>query len=150
MNDADDPAKALASIREARTAMTEKNFRYPLAYDLAYGACCGLLVAGQGLPQPYAVMTVPLGLIGLAVMVHWWKEKFGFWVDGFQPKRARWAAIGLGLVMVAAMLTNVAGRQLGWPWWVPLATGGVAFVAAIVGGRLWMRLYRRELAETVE
>jgi hypothetical protein len=30
---------------------------------------------------------------------------------------------------------------------MPLATGSAAFVLSILGGRLWMRVWKRELAE---
>ena len=38
------------------------------------------------------------------------------------------------------------GRTVG-PSWLYLVSGGIAFVAAIAGSRLWLRVWRAELAE---
>ena len=61
------PQEALASIREARASVAP-SMDYPLGYDLAYGAVCGLLVAGQGMPQPWSLIVLPIALGGLAVI----------------------------------------------------------------------------------
>ena len=53
------PHEALASIRDARAGLAPPA-DYPLAYDLAYGAICALLVAGQGLPQPWSFIVLPI------------------------------------------------------------------------------------------
>ncbi len=147
-NDISDPAEALASLKAARGAVG-RSMTYPFGYDLLYGGVCALLVAGQGLPQPWAVLTVPIALGALALMVRWWKNRFSFWVDGFQPKGARWVAVVVGVLFAALTIGSLVGREKGILW-LPLATGAVAFVGAVVGGRWWMAVYRRDLAETVE
>lgn len=139
------PREALAAIQAARQAVPGE-MRYPLAYDLVYGVVCGVLVAAQGLPMPWSFLALAFGLAGLALMVRSWRSKHGWWVSGYSPRRARWVAIGLAVVLVGLMGLSLWGRRAGIAW-TPLATGGAGFLAAIVGGRLWMRVWRRELAE---
>lgn len=147
MTDDPPPAEALAAIREARGAVG-RDLRHGLGYELLYGLVCGLLVAGQGLPQPWAVLTVPIALGGLALMVRGWRARYGFWVDGFAPRRARWVALTTGAALALLMIASLAGRAMDMAW-IPLVTGPVAFVVAIVCGRWWMAVYRRELQETL-
>ncbi|MCS6625649.1 hypothetical protein N0B44_22300 [Roseibacterium beibuensis] len=139
------PHEALASIRDARAGLALPA-DYPLAYDLAYGAICALLVAGQGMPRPWSFIVLPIALGGLAGLVMWWRKKYGWWVSGFSPRRARWVAFGLVVVFLALMGMTLYGRYVG-PSWLYLVSGGIAFVAAIGASRLWLRAWRRDLAE---
>ena len=139
------PAEALASIRQARDTVAPTT--YPFGYDLFYGAVCGLLVAGQGLPQPWSLLVLVLSLAGLGLMVRMWRDRMGYWINGYSPRRARWVAIGLAGVLIALMGVSLYGKYVG-PDWLFLVSGGVAFVASIIGGRVWMAVWRRELAET--
>lgn len=142
------PQEALASIREARAGLGAPT-AYPVGYDLLYGAVCGLLVAGPGAPQPWSFVVLPVALGGLAVMVTSWRARYGWWVSGYSPKRARWVAFGLAAVFVGLVLLSLHGRGSG-PDWLFLASGGLGFVAAIAGSRLWMRVWRRDLADGVK
>ena len=140
-------AEALASIETARGALGDR-LQVHWSYDLFYGLACGLLVAGQGLPQPYAVLTVPVAMGALALMVRWWKAKTGFWVNGFSPRGARWVALGLGALLVSLMLGSLYLTRVADLWWGPLVTGGIATIVAIFASRMWMRAYRRDLARS--
>ena len=140
------PNDALASIRAARSSVVP-TMKYPLAYDLAYGAACGLLVAGQGMPQPWSFVALPIALFGLAAIIMWWRTKFGWWVSGYSPKRARWVAFGMLAVFLGLIGLSLYGRLVG-PWWLFMVSGALGFVAAIAGSRVWMSVWRRELAET--
>lgn len=141
----EDPKDALAAIKAARAGVPGE-MRYPPTYDLVYGLICGLLVAGQGLPMPWSMIALVIALAGLALIVHWWKKHMGWWVSGYSPKRARWVAIGLATVLIALMGVSLWGKYADIVW-IPLATGAAGFVAAIIGGRLWMHVWKRELAE---
>jgi len=145
MTDPSNPKDALAAIQAARAGVPGE-MRYPPTYDLAYGLVCGLLVAGQGLPMPWSMIALVVALAGLALLVHWWKSRVGWWVSGYSPKRARWVAIGLATVLIALMGVSLWGKDSGIVW-MPLATGAAGFVAAVFGGRLWMHVWKRELAE---
>lgn len=139
-----DPRQALDSIREARASMG-RNLSYPVAWDLLYGLICAVLVGGQGLPDPFNTLTLALALTATVLAVQWWRKRLGWWVNGYNPPRARWVAFGLALVLGGLMVGTLANRWAEGPWWVPLASGAGAFVIAIAGGRLWMRVYRRDL-----
>lgn len=145
MNDTPDPNEALAAIRAARAAVPG-DMKYPFTYDLAYGVVCGLLVAGQGLPQPWSFLVLVVSLVGLALMVQAWRRRFGWWVNGYSPKRARWVAIGLAVILIGLMGVSIWGRAADL-WWIALATGPAGFVASILGGRLWMQVWKAELQE---
>jgi hypothetical protein len=142
------PHEALASIQAARTGVASVA-AYPIGYDILYGAVCALLVAGPGLPQPWSAVATPIAMFALVGLVMWWRKKYGWWVSGVSPPRARWVAIGLGVVLFSLVLTTVRALPDG-PSWLPFVTGGAAFVAAIVGNRLWMRVWRKELADGVQ
>jgi len=142
-----DPHEALASIKAAREGLA-RPIDYPVGYDLLYGAVCGLLVAAPGAPQPWSFALLPIAMAGLALMVMSWRKTYGWWVSGYSPKRARWVAFGLGAVFVGLILLSLHGRGAG-PDWLFLVSGGLGFVAAIAGSRLWMRVWRRELAEEI-
>ena len=141
----DDPKDALASIREAREGVTG-TLAYPVGWDIAYGAICGGLVASQGLPVPWSMLVLVFALAGLAICVQWWRNRVGWWVSGYSPKRARWVAFALAAVLVGLMGLSIWGKYAGIVW-MPLATGAAGFVLAIVGGRLWMHVWKRELSE---
>jgi len=142
------PHEALASIRAARQGVIAPG-DYPFGYDIAYGLVCGLLVAGQGMPRPWSFIVLPLALGGLAALVIWWRKKYGWWVSGYSPKRARWVAIGMVAVFLALMGLSLYGRYVG-PWWLYMVSGGLGFVSAIIGGRLWLHVWRKELADGIQ
>ncbi len=141
----DDPNEALDRIREARAGVPG-TLAYPVGWDLAYGAICGLMVASQGLPTPWAMLALVIALVGLAISVQWWRNRVGWWVSGYSPKRARWVAIGLAAILIGLMGLSIWGKSSGIVW-MPLAPGASGFVSAILGGRLWMHVWKRDLAE---
>jgi len=142
------PHEALASIQEARAALPGA-VDYPIGYDLLYGAACGLLVAGQGMPDPWRFIALPIAMAGLVLIIAGWRKKFGWWVSGYSPKRARWVAFALVAVLVGLVGLSLYGRYAG-PDWLWMVSGGVGFVASIAGSRLWMHVWRKELAEGIQ
>ncbi len=148
MTEDPNPHEALASIQAARTDFPGAA-GYPVAYDLAYGAACGLLVAAQGMPRPWDFIALAVALGGFVLMILWWRKKFGWWVSGYSPKRARWIAFGLVAVLLGLMGLSLYGRNVG-PDWLYMVSGGLGFVSAIVGGRLWLHVWRKELADGVQ
>ncbi len=140
-----DPQEALASIQAARSSFGH-SMNYPVWYDALYGAVCGLLVASQGLPTLWGLIVLPIALGGLAFMVMSWRKRFGWWVSGYSPKRARWVAFGLLAVFLGLIGVSLYGRYVG-PWWLFIVSGAIGFVVSIIGSRLWMRVWRKELAE---
>ncbi len=142
-----DARDALASIQTARDAMI-RSLDYHWSWDLLYGLIIALMVAGQGLPDPWNSLFVVFPILALVLMIKWWRERVGWWVNGYSPRRARWVAIGLALSTVALLGVTMASKWNDGPWWTPLATGGIAWVVAFLGGRAWTAVYRRELSES--
>ena len=54
-------------------------------------------------------------------------------------------AIGLAVVLLALMGLTMWTRFGDGPAWGPWVAGGLAFIAGVAGGRLWMAVYRREM-----
>ena len=124
-----DPQEALDAIASARKAVPGE-MKCPLSYDIAYGLCYGLLVAGQGLPTPWSALILVVSLAGLAGLIQWWKQKHGWWVSGYSPGRARLAAIGLAVVLMGLIGLSIWGKHAGISW-TPLATGTAFWNAAL-------------------
>lgn len=146
MTNEPDPREALASIAAAR-AEVGKTLEYPVTWDFYYGGVIALMVAGAGLPQPWSVLTLLVSLAGLGFMVHWWRARTGWWVNGYSPRRARWVAITLAVVLTGCLGLSLWTRFGDGPVWLPLAAGALAGLAGVIGGRWWMIVYRKELAE---
>ncbi|MBN8553742.1 MAG: hypothetical protein J0L52_12705 [Caulobacterales bacterium] len=147
MTNESDPREALAEIAAARASLGQE-LSYPFLYDLAYGGVLALMVGGAGLQSPWSTITLGVSLTALVLMINWWRKHTGWWVNGFSPPRARWVAIGLSVVVMALMGLSFWPRFGDGPLWVALVAGALAGIAGIIGGRLWMAVYRRELRET--
>ncbi|MFN4289193.1 MAG: hypothetical protein ACK4E3_11940 [Brevundimonas sp.] len=148
MTDRPDPREALDAIAAARQSVPGE-IRHSLLDDVAYGLVCGLLVAGQGLDRPWSFVALVVSLTGLFVFVHLWRRKYGWWVSGYSPRKARWVAIAMAAGLVGLMGLSIWGKAAGIGW-TPLATGAAGFVLAIVGSRIWMAVWKRELAEEAQ
>ncbi len=146
MTNQPDPHEALASIREARSAMG-RDLDYPAGWDVFYGAICGALVLSQGLPTPWSLVLLVGSVAAMALMVRWWRARTGWWVNGYGPPKARWVAFGLAAVLLALISVSVWARFNEGPIWVPFAAGLAGALAAGFGGRLWMKVYRQDLRD---
>ena len=141
-----DPREALASIHEARAGVA-RSMDYPPIWDVVFGLLVAAMVVGQGLPQ-ISIALVLLGtLAGLFWMVKWWRDRFGWWVSAYAPKKARWVAVAMWPMLLASLGLSCWARLFEGPLWAPFLGGALAFVTTFAFGRLWMSVYRRELAE---
>ena len=146
MADDIDPHGALDSIREAR-AEVGRSMDYPPIWDVVFGLVLAAMVTVQGLPQISSALIVLGTLAGLFWMVKWWRDRFGWWVSAYQPKRARWVAFAMLPPFFGCLGLSWWTRLFEGPWWAPFLGGALAFVITIVFGRWWAHVYRRELAE---
>lgn len=143
------PHEALAAIRDARSAVG-RDMKYPVTWDIGYGAVCASIVGSQGLSQPWGILLLGVSLCALALMVRWWRDKMGWWVNGYGPKRARWVAFGLAAALIGLIGVSLWAKYNDGLWWIPAISAALAFAASIIAGRLWMRAYRRDLKAEVE
>lgn len=153
MNDAQgrtDAAKALAaleSIRDTRADTLARMDYWPWWYDAGYASACALLVGGQGFPMPMGPLGSGLAVCILVLIMRKWQARTGVWVNGYAPKRARWAAIGLGVILVGLIALSLQfGLRQGMVW-VPLVNGAIAAVLGVAGMRVWMHLYRQDVKD---
>lgn len=148
MTDPSDPAEALAAIRRSQAKVHRRVASGGWRYDLTYSALCAMMVGTQVLDLPFNTLGVTLGVALLVVLFRREADRLGVTVTGLTPKHARGVAIGIGLVFVPLMLAAIVlNRKVSSP--ETLALGGVglaalAFVVALIGSRLWRRVYRRE------
>lgn len=139
--------EALASIRETREQALGKMDYWPWWYDAGYAVACALLVAGQGLGTAIGLLCTAVALAVLVIIMRKWQADTGVWVNGYSPKRARWAAFGLAGLLIGLMVVSVVFGRVQGIVWVPLACGAVAAVLGLVGMRVWMALYRKDVKD---
>lgn len=141
-----DPAAALAAIRQSQAVVHDKVAQGSLRYDLTYSAIAAVMVGGQAAPLPFNVLASGGGALALALLMRSWTQKNGVMVMGTTPKKARWVAYGVGALFLILMgLSLYAGRR-GDMIWAPFALAAIAFVCALALSRLWFRVYRAETA----
>lgn len=139
-----DPAEALASIRQSRSAVHARVSAGSWTYDIVYSLLVGTIVAGVALPLVGFLIVDAVCCTALALLAIWWARRNGVWISGVSPRRARWVAIGLGFVFAGLILTALLLKlELGLAW-APLALGVLAAVLALAASRLWLRVYRAE------
>jgi hypothetical protein len=141
-----DPHEALASIQAVRAEMG-RSMDYPMGWDIVFGLLVAAMVTAQGLPQISSALVLLGSLAGMFWMVKWWRDRFGWWVNAYAPKRARWVMFAMWPLLLGCMGLAWWTRFFDGPWWAPFAAGALTFVITIVFGRWWMSVYRRELAE---
>jgi hypothetical protein len=143
------PQQSLDALKRglaARHALADVAARPPWIYLALFGAGAGLLVASQGLPHPWNLFAAPAAFAGLAVAMRWWRKRFGWWVDGFAPRRAGRVAFVTAVLLVALMLAALWSRERGMDWSPPVL-GVLAAIITMMLGRGWMQAWRRDLNE---
>lgn len=138
---------ALNSIRDTREQALGKMDYWPWWYDTGYALSCALLVAGQGFGTAVGMACTAIALAILVIIMRKWQAETGVWVNGYSPKRARWAAIGLGALLIGLMAISISFGRLQGIVWVPLLCGALAAVLGLVGMRVWMALYRKDVKD---
>lgn len=142
MSDTQDAKAALEQIRQTREQTLGKMDYWPWWYDAGYALACGLLVAGPGFSTTISMACVAVAIAILVTIMRVWQDRTGVWVNGYTPRRARWAAFGLAAILVGLIGGNLWFGRVQGVVWVPLASGLVAAALGVVGMRIWMRLYR--------
>ena len=142
------PAEALAAIQRSRQSVHDRVAIGGWFYDLAYAVLAAFMVGGQALESPFNISASSIGLLGLAALFQFESRRTGLRLTGVSPKWARWVAIGIGLVCAAIMVGLVwVRRELpdAPVWQVAAVSAGLAFVVALIGSRIWRRVYRAEM-----
>lgn len=139
------PAEALEAARQSRGAVAQRLTQGSWLYDLAYGSLTAGIVAAQALEPPLGLVLTSLCTLALVGLMRVWVNKTGVFVTGLSPPRARWVAIGLGVVMAVLMLAAVAVKRSDGPVLHSMLLALAAGLIAIAASRLWLRVF---IAET--
>ncbi len=145
MTDDQSAENALKSIRTVQATAGDRFSRDTWSYDLLYSLFAAALVGGLGLPGPFDLLVPVLAGGALGGLAWGWARKHGVWISGTTPRRARWVAAGLGVVVALLAMAAIFARIEGGGVVFSLAAAVAAFVAALVGSRLWRAVYRREM-----
>ncbi|KQY91283.1 hypothetical protein [Brevundimonas sp. Root1423] len=142
------PAEALAAIQRSQQDIQRKVAAGSWRYDIGYSAICAMMVGTQALDLPLNTLGVAVGVLLLTVLFRREANRLGVSITGMSPRRARWVAIGLGMVLIPLMVLAILLNHFATSG-VMLALGAaalmaVAFVFCLIGSRLWLRVYRRE------
>jgi hypothetical protein len=142
------PAEALAAIQHSQQDIQRKVAAGSWRYDIGYSAICAMMVGTQALDMPLSTLGVAVGVLLLTVLFRREANRLGVSITGLSPRRARWVAIGLGMVLIPLMVLAILLNHFATSG-VMLALGAAALMAAafvfcLIGSRLWLRVYRRE------
>lgn len=142
------PTEALAAIAASRKTVHDRIAVGGWRYDLTYAGLAALGVGGQALDTPFNLTASMLCVMGMTLLFQHESRRTGLRVTGMSPRHARWVAMVIGLFAAAIMIGIALVRRQS-----PATDVGViavvaaagAFFAALVGSRVWRRVYRAEL-----
>jgi hypothetical protein len=140
------PEEALAAIKAARGEVG-RSLDYHPVWDVVGGIPVAVMVGGQGLPPPWSTLTVVFGILGVVWMMNAWKARYGWWVNGYGPRNARWVSLALIALILPLMIAGLWTSLWNGPWWLPLVNAVIAWIIMSIGSRVWMLVYRSELDE---
>ena len=142
------PAEALAAIERSRRAVQERVATGGWRYDLIYSALAAGMVGGQAFDVPFNVLASTLGVLGLVVLFQHETRRTGLRLTGVSPRHARWVAISIGLLFAAAIIGLAFVRRERPDLSVAMiasAAAAATFLVALIGSRIWRRVYRAEM-----
>ncbi len=142
------PAEALAAIAASRKTVHDRVAVGGWRYDLIYAALIAIMVGGQALDSPFNTSASSLGLLGIVILFQHESRRTGLRITGVSPRHVRWVTLGIGLV-TAAILVGMAIVRRQSPETDAGVVAGLAaiatFVVALVGSRIWRRVFRAEM-----
>jgi hypothetical protein len=139
-----DPRAALALTERTRARMLERAATPPW-YAPLYGLGCGLIVAGGGAPQPWGLLLITLGILGVSLLYRYWTQSSGLSVNGYRAGTTRTITLGLAAALVILLAAGLLLReQLGLSW-APFACGAVAVPVAAFASTAWDRAWRAQI-----
>lgn len=139
-----DPAAALTLVAGSRARLADRLVT-PWWYHPVLGVLVGGVVASQALPSPWAMLALPVYLIGWALLVRSYRRLTGVWISGFHPAAPKGVLWGV-LVGVALLVLTAAVLDVGFDlWWAPVIAGVLAVPIVVVGGRSFDRVLRASL-----
>lgn len=140
------PEEARAALADAaaKSAGVERRLESPWWYDLSLAAIMAGFVLSQAAPLPFNLFIVAGGLLALAYLVSLYKRRYGIWVSGYRAGRTRLVTICLAVLCGGAVIAAAIAKLAYGAAWVAFAGAAFAFIAVLVGSRLWIAAYRAE------
>ena len=139
-----DPRAALDLAERTRERMAARAAT-PAWYAPLYGIGCGLIVAGGGLPQPWGMLLVAVGILSVALLYMRWTQSTGLSVNGYRAGATRVIAVALAFALIALPLAGLVLRERMGMIWAPVFSGVLgAFVAAFASAA-WDRAWREQI-----
>ncbi len=141
------PSDALSAVHGARADLAARLDEGSWSYDLIYSALAGVIVGGQALPWGWNLAASLGGAAALGLLARDWARRKGVWVCGVTPRRARWVSLGLGVGIAAVSGVVFLMTYNGGSRWIALPAALAAAIIALIGSRLWRRVFKLDLAE---
>ena len=139
-----DPRAALDLAERTRERMAARAAT-PAWYAPFYGIGCGLIVAGGGLPQPWGMLVVGIGILSVALLYTRWTRGSGLSVNGYRAGTTRVIAIGLAVALVALLLAGLVLRERMGLVWAPVLCGLLAALVAAFASAAWDKAWQAQI-----
>lgn len=144
-DDQQTPAEALAAIEKSRRAVHDRAAAGGWGYDLTYAVVTAGMVGGQAFDNPWNVVASTLGVLALIIVFRHETRRTGLRLTGLSPRWARSLSVGIGLLFAAAIIGLALVRRQAPGVSAEAVAGAAALVtfgAALIGARVWRRVYR--------
>ena len=139
-----DPRAALALAERTRERMARRAAT-PGWYAPLYGLGCGLIITGGGLPQPWGLSLVTVGIVSVSLLYLRWTQSSGLSVNGYRAGTTRVIALGLAVAMVALMFAGLLLRaELGLVW-APVLCGVLGALVAAFASAAWDKAWQAQI-----
>ena len=139
--DPSEASDALAAIHDARRRAAAMP-RMGWGYHSGFGVMLGALVYQQGMPIGTGRAAVLVAMIALGAILYRWKRSAtGRWINGYRAGRTRLVGLAIAAVTLTLMVLSPPIHTILQSW----QAGLIAFVAALLGGRLWYVAYDADL-----
>jgi hypothetical protein len=139
-----DPRAALDLAERTRDRMAARAAT-PAWYAPLYGIGCGLIVAGVGLPQPWGMLLVTIGIVSVTLLFMRWTHSSGLSVNGYRAGATRVIAVGLAVALVALMLAGLVLRERLGLVWAPVLCGLLAAFVAAFASAAWDKAWQAQI-----
>ena len=139
-----DPRAALALAEHTRERMARRAAT-PGWYAPLYGLGCGLIVTGGGLPQPWGMLLVTLGIVSVSLLYLRWTQSSGLSVNGYRAGATRTIAVGLAVAMVALMFAGLVLRAQMGLIWAPFVCGILGALVAAFASAAWDKAWQAQI-----
>jgi hypothetical protein len=136
---------ALSALDADRQALADR-IRTPAWYYPLLGLSTALIIGSPGPGAPTQFVLVAFGCLGITFLSLAYQRITGMTVTRMAGPKSLVVSIVLGIVIVLLLGVSLTLTAVGHPEWV-VASAAVAFATMWGGGRLYDRVYDRELRD---